>query len=184
MRVTALFKLGGDVEETVFGAEDGHVRTHAVAEIDAGNHFLRGNIDDHQVAAVGSRHAHAGVSVDGHVGQAAVSRRNHFMACNATLLDGCDHLSGDGIDDGQAPVSLLGHKQAVLLGEPCGNRQRKQKNTNGQSGGIHGNLLKIRKDYIPKNNRRFFTYHPQTEKRLGPLALRMTSSILFRMILS
>jgi hypothetical protein len=31
-----------------------------------------------------------------------------------------------------------------------------------------------------KSNRRFFAYHPRTEKRPGPRALRMTLVILMR----
>ena len=31
-----------------------------------------------------------------------------------------------------------------------------------------------------EDNRRFFAYHPQTERRLGPRALRMTASLLLR----
>ena len=36
-----LVELGGDVEQAVFGSEDGQVRADAVAEVDVADDFLR-----------------------------------------------------------------------------------------------------------------------------------------------
>jgi hypothetical protein len=77
------------------------------------------------------------------------------MASDAPLLNGRDHRSGDRIDDSQAPGSLLGHKQAVLLRKPGGNGQGKQKKSNGQSTGLHESLHRPRNEYISKRNQSY-----------------------------
>ncbi len=95
-----------------------------MAEVDVANNLLRSNVDDHQVRAVGSGLANAGVAVDGHIGQPAIGRSNHLMACYAALGNRRDDLSGRGIDDGETCVSLLRNQQPALLRKCCGDRER------------------------------------------------------------
>ena len=65
-------ELSGDVEQAVFGSEDGHVGAYAVAEVEAADDFLGCNVDDDEASAVGAGLADAGVAVNGNVGEAAV----------------------------------------------------------------------------------------------------------------
>ena len=126
------------------------MRPYAVAEVEVSDDFLRGDVDDDQVLAVGSGLADAGVSVDGHVGEAAVGRRDDLMAGYATLLDGSDDLSRCRIDDAEACVSLLRNKQTALLGEDGRDGQQQHQRGESESNRPQRNLREPRNDYTPQ----------------------------------
>jgi len=75
-------ELGGDVKEAVLRSEERHVRTYAVPEVEAADNFLRGDIDDHEVAAVSAGLAHAGIAINGDVSETPVGRGDHLMTCS------------------------------------------------------------------------------------------------------
>jgi len=110
-------KLGGDVEQAVFGSEDGHVGTDAVAEVEASDYLLGGDIDDDEAGAVGAGLANAGIAVDGHIGEPAIGRGDNFMTCFAAFGDRGEDGACDWIDDGKALLALLRDQEAGLL---CG----------------------------------------------------------------
>jgi hypothetical protein len=83
------------------------VGADAVAEVEVPTTFVRGDIDDDEVAAVGAGLADAGVAVDGDVGEAAVGRGDDFMAGCAAFRDRGEDSAGDGIDDGEALLAFL-----------------------------------------------------------------------------
>ena len=61
------------------------MRPDAFAEINIADNFPRSQIDDDQVAAIGARLSHAGVSVDGNVGEFSVGRSRDFVSGNTAL---------------------------------------------------------------------------------------------------
>ena len=97
-----------------------------MVELDIADNLLRGDVDDHDVLAVGSRRTNAGVAINRHNGQLAVRRAGDFMAGNAVLVDGRKHRARCGIDNGHTPIALLGNKQASVLGTCNGDSNRKQ----------------------------------------------------------
>jgi len=102
-------QLGGYVEQPILRSEDGHVRPHRVSEIHGPHHLLLGDVDDYHGLSVGSWLSHAGVAIDGHIGQPPIGRRNNLVARDAIFRDRRDHLARCGVDNGQAPIVLLRH---------------------------------------------------------------------------
>ena len=74
-----LVEFGGDVEQAVFGAKDGKMGPDAVAEVDICDYLGLGDVDDHHVRSVAAGLTHAGIPVDGDIGQLAVGRGDNLV---------------------------------------------------------------------------------------------------------
>src|SRR5712692_10746929 len=95
-------QFGGDVEQSV-RAKFSAMRAQRFAEDDGGGELTLPQINDVNRAAVRSRPADPGVSVDGNVSEAAISGDDDFMAVHS-YNDSCQFAAGLRID----------HEQGVL----------------------------------------------------------------------
>ena len=133
-------QLRGHVEHPVLRPEDRAVRPHAVVEIDLAHNLVRGHVDHHDLCAVGSRLAHAAISVDGHKRQLPIRRTRNLVPGNAALGHIGNHFSGHGIDNRQAAIALLIHQQSRLLRLNHTHRQRHYGRRTNQRKTFNGNL--------------------------------------------
>ena len=85
--------------------------TDAVAEVNLANYFARSDVDHDQIAAVRARLPDARVAVNGHVGGAAIRRRDHFVASVSALRDRGNLGARCGIDDAKTAVRFVGNEQ-------------------------------------------------------------------------
>ena len=108
--IDRLRKLGAHVEIAV-RTKFRIVRTQRLAEVDRIGQFAVRDIDDVDGAAVRTRLAHAGVSIDRDVGKFAVRADRDFMPVDADGDFG-DFLARVGIDDQRGVLELVGdHEQ-------------------------------------------------------------------------
>ena len=114
--VTVLSSSGGDVEQAIARSDERHVRAYAMAEVNGPDDLLRGDINDHKLAAVGAGTADAGVAVNGGVGQATIARRDDFMRCESAFGDRGDEFARSRIDDAQRRFAFLSNQKPRLLG--------------------------------------------------------------------
>ena len=111
-RGDGILQLGADVEKTILRTEHRAMRTHTLAEIQIANNLARCDVDDDEIASVGSRLSYAGVSVDRNVRKFSVRRGDHLMSGNSTFRNGRDLLTRFRIDDAERVLALVGDRVA------------------------------------------------------------------------
>ena len=106
-----LIEFGSDVEQAVLWPKDGAMRANSVSEVDGVRDVTARQIDHRQRATISAGQSDAGVAVDGNECRVTVGRCNHLVASYTTLRDYRNLLVGDGINQAESLVSLVGHEQ-------------------------------------------------------------------------
>ena len=108
--------FGGDIQHAPLRIEDRAVGSNTVTEIDIANDFAGRKIDDDHAVAIGPGFADAGISVDRHIGCAAIRRRGDFMPMPlfSTSRNRSQDLAGYRIDDVSCMIALIHYEQDWL----------------------------------------------------------------------
>ena len=168
-------KLRGHVEQPVLRSKQRHMRPYPEAEVHMPHHLLRGNIDDHQVAAIRSLQSHARVPIDGHICQLSIRRRHHLMPRRPALWNRRNHRSRPRIDNRQAILALLRHQQPRLLRMNRRDDKRNHQKQTSKTNRAHKTLLNYRINIpaglIDPANK--YSERPSVELNVGTPSLRL-----------